>query len=128
VRVCSWRDHRAPMKVLEFSFWLYAALLLCASGPARTDTSFQALRSTERVPSSLHAAPPGSDAAGVVPPAPTSSGVRAPIGSALPSEASWGGIPQSRSVRAPAPFYAPDVTRIALGFLADHSLAPPPVV
>jgi hypothetical protein len=127
VRVCSWRDHRAPTKVLELSFWLYAALLLCASGSGRTETHLQALRSTEGVPSSLHAAPPGSDAAGLVRPASTWSGVRAPIGSALPSEASWSGVPQSRSVRMPAPLQTPDVTRFALGFLSDHSLAPPPI-
>jgi hypothetical protein len=27
----------------------------------------------------------------------------------------------------PAPLQTPDVTRFALGFLSDHSLAPPPI-
>jgi hypothetical protein len=119
------RDDSPLMRVLEWSLWLYTALLFVGSGPTSTERGVHRLRSTDGLAAAIQTTPVAHAHVAMARAVRGWNGVRVSAGSALPAPR----VPP----HGPAPFTAmptgfvtaPDIARISLGFLADHSLAPP---
>jgi hypothetical protein len=126
--VSSFEPHRrGGLTILgEWSVWLYALLLLAVSGTASRDATLHPFSSTEGLSASVHATPLGSAQAGAArASAQDWSGPRATAGSALRATQLPTHDLLLRTRRFSPPLGAPDVVDLSLGFLTDHSLAPP---